>query len=191
MRRPLLFLLLIPILLSGCGPIIGQFMAMGEGLRSFEVLSGQPPEVKSGETVLVFGPLAKGKDAFYLCRGEDAAKFSDEFNRLGLRSALYLGYGPQQVTLADAKKMSPEELRIALKLETAPDYLLSGTLARREMTVAPSHGVIMEESYELEILDLRTQAASRYRASVKDLAQATIPDVAEALVQRLGRSSKK
>lgn len=191
MKRSLVFLVLIPLLISGCGPILGQLMAMGEGLRSFEVLSGQPPQVKSGETVLVFGPLAKGKDAFYICRGEDAAKFSDEFNRLGLRSTLYLGYGPQQVTLADAKKMSPEELRAALKLAAAPDYLLSGTLAQREMTVAPSHGVIMEESYELEILDLRTQAVSRYRASVKDLAQETIPDVAEALVQRLGHPLKK
>lgn len=191
MRRSLFSLLLMSFLINGCGPILGQFMAIGEGLRSFEVLNGQPPEVKSGEMILVFGPLTKGKDAFYICRGEDAAKFSDEFNRLGLRSALYLGYGPQQVTLADAKKMTPEELRIALKLETAPDYLLSGTLAHREMTVAPSHGVIMEETYELEILDLRTQAASRYRASVKDLAQATIPDVAEALLQRLGHPLKK
>ena len=192
MKKSLLAFVLLVFLLSGCGPIIGQFMGSGEGLNSFEVVSGQPPQVKAGASILVFGPFAKTADAFYLCRGEDAAKFSDEFIRHGLRSELYLAHGSAgRVTLVEAKKMSGEQLRTALGLTTPPDYLLSGTLTLRKMTVAPAHGVVMEEAYELEILDLRTQASSHYRAAVKDLAQETIPDVAAALVKKLGVAVKK
>jgi hypothetical protein len=87
--------------------------------------------------------------------------------------------------------MSAEQLRTALGLTAPPDYLLSGTLTLRKMTVAPAHGVVMEEGYELELLDLRTQTTSRFRASVKDLAQETIPDVTAALVGKLGIAVKK
>lgn len=192
MKKLFLVVLLSSLLLSGCGPIFGQIMASGEGLKSFEVASGQPPQVKAGASILVFGPFAKTADAFYICRGEDAAKFSDEFIRHGLRSDLYLAHGSAgRVTLAEARKMGPEQLRTALGLTATPDYLLSGTLTRRKITVAPAHGVIMEEAYELDLLDLRTQETSHYRAAVKDLAQETIPDVAAALVQRLGVPVKK
>lgn len=192
MKKFLFSFIFLVFLLNGCGPIIGQSMVSSNGLKSLEVLSGQPPQIKAGTSILVFGPFAKSADAFYLCRGEDAAKFSDEFIRLGLRSDLYLGYGAaQKVTLADAKKMSAEQLRTALGLTTSPDYLLSGTLTRRKMTVAPAQGVIMDEGYELELLDLRTQTTSRYRAAVKELAQETIPVVATALVQKFGITVKK
>lgn len=192
MKRTLFAFVLLGVLLSGCGPIIGQFMAGGEGLKSFEVASGPAPQVKAGASILVFGPFAKTADAFYICRGEDAAKFSDEFISHGLRSELYLAHGSAgRVTLAEAKKMNAEQLRTALGLTNAPDYLLSGTLTRREMTVAPAHGVIIEEAYELELLDVRTQTTSHYRAAVKDLAQKTIPDVVAALVEKLGITAKK
>lgn len=192
MKKLLFAFILLSCCCSGCGPIIGQFMASGEGLKSFAVVSGQVPQVKTGAAILVFGPFAKTDDAFYLCRGEDAAKFSDEFIRHGLHSELYLAHGSAgRVTLAEARKMSSEQLHIALGLTIPPDYLLSGTLTRRKMTVAPAHGVIMEEAYELELLDLRTQATSHYRAAVKDLAQKTIPDVAAVLVQQFGLSVKK
>lgn len=192
MKKSLFALVLSLFMLSGCGPIIGQFMGSGEGLNSFEVVSGQPPQVKSGASILVFGPFAKTDDAFHICRGEDAAKFSDEFIRHGLRSELYLAHGSAgRVTLAEAKKMSGAELRTALGLTAPSDYLLSGTLTRRKMTVAPAHGVVMEEAYDLELLDLRTQATSQYRIAVKDLAQETIPDVAAALVKKLGVAVKK
>lgn len=192
MKKYLIALALVLFFCSGCGPIIGQFMATGEGLKSMEVISGQPPQLKAGASILVFGPFTKTDDAFYICRGEDAAKFSDEFIRHGLRSELYLAHGSAgRVTLAVAKKMSAEQLRTALGLTAPPDYLLSGTLTRRQMTVAPSHGVIMEEGYELDLLDLKTQATSHYRAAVKDLANETIPDVAAALVQKFGIEVKK
>ncbi|MDO9081187.1 MAG: hypothetical protein Q7U44_10340, partial [Desulfuromonadales bacterium] len=179
-------------ILSGCGPILGQFMGRGEGLKSFEVVSGQSPQFKAGASILVFGPFAKTADAFYICRGEDAAKFSDEFIRHGLNSELYLAHGSAgRVTLAEAKKMSGAELRTALGLTSPPDYLLSGTLTLRKMTVAPARGVVMEEAYDLELLDLRTQTTSRYRVAVKDLAQETIPDVAAALVEKFGIAVKK
>jgi hypothetical protein len=192
MKRSLFALVLLSFICSGCGPIIGQFMGRGEGIKSFEVVSGQVPQVKAGAAILVFGPFAKTDAAFYICRGEDAAKFSDEFHRHGLHSELYLAHGSAgRVTLAEAKKMNGEQLRAALGLTLPPDYLLSGTLTRRQMTVAPAHGVVMEEAYELELLDLRTPATSRYRAAVKDLAQETIPDVAGALVQKFGIATKK
>lgn len=192
MKKLLFVLILVPLFASGCGPVIGQMMASGEGLKSFEVASGQPPQVKAGASILVFGPFAKTDAAFYICRGEDAAKFSDEFIRHGLRSELYLAHGSAgRVTLAEAGKMNGEQLRTALGLTTPPDYLLSGTLTQRKMTVAPAHGVIMEEAYELDLLDLQTQSTSRYRASVKDLAQQTIPDVVAALVEKFGITAKK
>lgn len=192
MKRPLLAFLSLLIFLSGCGPLIGQFMGRGEGLKSFEIVGGQAPQVKAGASILVFGPFAKTDDAFYICRGEDAAKFSDEFTRHGLRSELYLAHGSAgRVTLIEAKKMNAEQLRTALGLTTTPDYLLSGTLTRRKMTVAPTHGVIMEEAYELELLDLGTQATSRYRTAVEDLAQETVPDIAAVLVEKFGVAVKK
>ena len=192
MRKILLALVLSVFILSGCGPILGQFMGRGEGIKSFEVVSGQVPQFKAGTAILVFGPFAKTADAFHICRGEDAAKFSDEFIRHGLHSELYLAHGSAgRVTLAEAKKMNAEQLRDALGLTSPPAYLLSGTLTLRKMTVAPAHGVVMEEAYDLELLDLRTQATSRYRAAVKDLAQETIPDVAAALVQKFGIAIKK
>lgn len=192
MKKSLLVFVLSVFILSGCGPILGQFMGRGEGIKSFEVVSGQAPQFKAGASILVFGPFAKTADAFYICRGEDAAKFSDEFSRHGLHSELYLAHGSAgRVTLAEAKKMNGAELRTALGLTSPPDYLLSGTLTLRKMTVAPAHGVVMEEAYDLELLDLRTQATSRYRAAVKDLAQETIPDVAAALVEKFGIAIKK
>lgn len=192
MKKILLLCVFSVFFLSGCGPIIGQFMAAGEGLSSFEVTSGQPPQLRAQASILVFGPFAKSDEAFYICRGEDAAKFSDEFIRHGLTSELYLAHGSAgRVTLEEAKKMSPETLRTALGLKAAPDYLLSGTLTQRQMTVAPAHGVIMSEAYTLDLLDLHTQGTSHYRAVVKDLAQRTIPDIAAALVQKLGLPAKK
>lgn len=192
MKKLLFAFLLFSFFTGGCGPILGQFMGRGEGVKSFEVVSGQVPQLKTGASILVFGPFAKTDDAFYICRGEDAAKFSDEFIRHGLHSELYLAHGSAgRVTLAAAKKMSGVELRTALGLTSPPDYLLSGTLTQRKMTVAPAHGVVMEEAYDLELLDLRTQATSRYRASVKDLAQETIPDVAAVLVGKFGIVAKK
>lgn len=192
MKKLLFALLLLSFFTSGCGPILGQFMGRGEGLKSFEVVSGQVPQVMKGASILVFGPFAKTDDAFHICRGEDAAKFSDEFIRHGLHSELYLAHGSAgRVTLAEAKLMNAEQLRDALGLTIPPDYLLSGTLTLRKMTVAPAHGVVMEEAYNLELLDLRTRATSHYRAAVKDLAQETIPDVAAALVEKFGIVTKK
>ena len=133
MKKFILALILLALLASGCGPIIGQMMVSGDGLKSFAVVDGQPPQVKADASILVFGPFAKSDDAFYICRGEDAAKFSDEFIRHGLRSELYLAHGAAgRVPLAAAKKMSGEELRTALGLTAPPDYLLSGTLTRRK-----------------------------------------------------------
>lgn len=192
MKKLLFAFLLSSFIVSGCGPIIGQMMVSGDGLKSFEVVSGQTPQVSSDASILVFGPFAKTDAAFYICRGEDAAKFSDEFIRHGLGSELYLAHGSAgRITLAAAKKMSAEELRMALGLTATPDYILSGTLTRRKMTVAPAKGVILDEAYDLEFLDLRTQATSRYRAAVKDLAQETIPDIAAVLIQKLGLPLKK
>lgn len=185
-------LLLLSLVGSGCGPILGKMMSAGDGLKSLDVVSGQVPVLKPGTMILVYGPFEKTDAAFYVCRGEDAAKFADEFTRLGLRGELYLGHGSRaKVTLAAAKLMTPEELRVALSLPAAPDYLFSGTLTQRKMNVAPAHGVIMDEGYRLELIDLRTQARSEYQARVKDLAQETIPDVAEALVAKLGLGAKK
>jgi hypothetical protein len=64
MKKYLIGLALVSFFCSGCGPILGQFMGRGEGLKSMEVISGHPPQLKAETSILVFGPFNKTDAAF-------------------------------------------------------------------------------------------------------------------------------
>lgn len=182
-------LLVLLLTLSGCGPIIGQMMSSGEGVKSSELISGKAPTLKPGVSILVYGPFAKTANSFYICPGEEASRIADSLTSRGLRGELYLALkGTGRLGLAEVKKLTPEQMKSTLGLQSQPDFLLTGTLEVRQMNVAPSHGVIMEETYRLELTDLRSGAVSQFRISVKDLAQETTGQVVGALLTKTGMS---
>jgi len=179
------------LLLSACGPIWGGLMKIEEGIKAFEVRSGNLSDLRPGSSLLVFGPFAKTDEAFYICRGEDAAQFNAEFDRAGLfRSELYLerNYKELAQTAQRLRATSPEQLKTDLELDIVPEKILFATLTRRETTVAPARGVVMEESFRLEFYDTRLRTSTVLEVTVRDLAERCIPTLVKELADRLGRS---
>ncbi len=75
------------LMLSACGPIIGGMMVASNGVKDFNVITGDLADLPMGSRVAVLGPFDKTDEAFYICRGEDAAAFASAFNQSGLFSA--------------------------------------------------------------------------------------------------------
>ncbi len=179
------------LLLTACGPILGGLMKIEEGIKQFEVRSGSLSDLRPGRSLLVFGPFAKTDEAFYICRGEDAAQFNAEFVRAGLfRSELYLerDYKALEQTARRLRATAPEQLKTDLGLDIVPDTILFATLTRRETTVAPARGVVMEESFRLEFYDTRAGTSTVLEVAVRDLAERCIPTLVKEFAERLGRS---
>lgn len=184
--KKLVALILLPMLLTACGPIIGQLMRMSEGVEVKNV-SGSLPRMKEGATVLVYGPFAKTQEAYFVARGEETDRFAEELVRHGLRSEGYVApHNEKTLSLDVLRTMTPEGLRDTLKLAVAPDYLLTGTLLRRSSTVAPTRGIVMDEAYALDLLDLRSGGTSRLEIAVRGLAQDNISDITTELVRKVG-----
>ena len=53
----------------------------GVGVKQFETVRGNLGELHPGRNLLVFGPFAKTDEAFYICRGEDAAQLSADIDK--------------------------------------------------------------------------------------------------------------
>ena len=68
------------LFLSACGPMIGGMMVAGNGIKDFEVVQGDSSALPLGSQVAVLGPFDKTDQAFYICRGEEAAAFASAFN---------------------------------------------------------------------------------------------------------------
>lgn len=190
MRSKNLLLLAMVLLLTACGPIIGQLMSASEGIKEFEVRSGRLEDLGGNRSLLIFAPFAKTDQAFFICKGEDEEHFAAEFNRVGLfKAEAYVERDARQVQQRreGLKEKSPEQLRQELGLERAPDLILTGTLLRRETTVAPSRGVVMDDSWRLEFYDPATRSSTVLEVVVRDLAEECIPELVKELARRLGR----
>lgn len=190
MNAKLFAVLGIVLLLTACGPIWGGLMKIEEGIKDFEVRSGSLSDLRPGRSLLVFGPFSKTDAAFYICRGEDAAQFNAEFVRAGLfRSELYLerNYKELDQTAQRLRALPPEQLKEEFGLGIVPDVILFATLTRRETTVAPARGVVMEESFRLEFYDTRARTSTVLEVTVRDLAERCIPTLVKELAERLGR----
>jgi hypothetical protein len=180
----------IPLLLlfAGCGPIIGASMVAGGGAKDFTLVSGQLKSLKPGSRVLVVAPFAKTDEAFYICRGEEAANFTSTFNDTGLFQAdfhLSDRFAKDSNLVDQLKQKSPALIQSELGLAEAPDLLMSGVILNRSMVAAPAQGIMMDVGYRLEFYDLRSQKTTSVEIQVKDLFQECIGDAVNELMSQI------
>lgn len=135
--------LLLTVVLAGCGPLFGQISALSDGVKEVRVLKGELAGLPAGAALLVYGPFDKTAEAFYLCRGEDAADFAAALEEAGLFSAaLYLerDFDRRAKTAAELRRTSGPELQRQLDLDQIPEMILFGTILERRTSVAPTRG---------------------------------------------------
>jgi hypothetical protein len=180
--------LLVVIGLSGCGLIYGQAMRSSEGVSKVEVSSGQLSALHPGSRILVVGPFAKTREAFYICRGEEAATFAQYFNQKGLFHAdlsVMPGFDDPRNAVAGIKGMSVAQLPASFGLPAAPELILFGTILTREMTVSPGRGVVMSVSYRLEFYDPQTRQSTVIEVADRDPFSDCIPNIVDALMEKI------
>jgi len=176
------------VLLAGCGPIIGGLMTASNGVKDFRVISGSLGILKGHQSLAVLGPFAKTDQAFYICRGEEAASFASQIEAAGLfrtEAAIPAQFPEQLPSIAMFRTKRPDQVQAALGLKAPPEVLMSGTILLREMVTAPAQGVIMHVAYRLEFLDLATNQTVIVEVEVKELFQDAIPAIVTELRNRI------
>lgn len=184
------FLVLAVLLLGACGPIIGSMMVAGNGIKDFRVTSGSLATLRPGARLAIIGPFDKTPEAFYICRGEDDAYFASSFKQNGLFAAELAipdRFPKQSPKAIDWRGKTPAEVQQALQLSAPPDYVMSGTILRREMEAAPAQGVIMKVAFRLEFLELATGKITTVEANVQELFQDAIPTIVKEFGRHMGR----
>lgn len=176
---------------AGCGPIIGQAMRATNGVKAFEFSQGTAGDFRAVKNVLVFAPFEKTEGAYFICRGEDEANLATELQKQGLFTTdvtmeRQYGKGPQ--TLATLRAKSPDELRDHLKLQWAPDAILSGEILERDENVAPTVGMIQELKLRLDLYNLRTKKSASVVIGIKELHQHTIAAIVTELKRQIDTS---
>ena len=166
-------IILIPflIMLSSCGPIIGQMMKMSEGVKYFKVVAGDISVVNGKENVLVVGPFIKLPGAYHIATGDDAAMFFQEINALNdVNGELYIGrkYGDLPEMVSSLRSLGQETIMKEMNLKVKPDLLLFGTIMERKTIVAPMRGIIMQVAYRLEFYDPASRASTIVEVKVKE-----------------------
>ncbi len=183
-------LVLTVMLLGACGPIIGGMMVAGNGVKDFRVVSGSLDTLRPGAKLAVIGPFDKTPEAFYICRGEDDAYFVSSFKQSGLFAAELAipdRFPKQLPKAADWRGKSSAEIQQALQLSAPPDYVMSGTILRREMVAAPVQGVIMKVAFRLDFLEVATGKSTSLEIDVQELFQDAVPAIAKELGRQMGR----
>jgi hypothetical protein len=181
---------LAALLLSACGPIIGGMMVSSNGVKEFRVTGGSLATLRPGAHLAIIGPFDKTPEAFYICRGEDDAYFASSFKQSGLFAAelaIPERFPKQLPKVADWRGKSAGEIQQTLKLSAAPDYLMSGTILRREMVAAPAQGVIMKVAFRLDFLEVATGKTVSVEADVQELFQNAVPAIAKELGRQMSR----
>jgi len=184
MKLNQLILIFTVLALTSCGPIMGNLMTMGGGIKDIEVTGGDAANFTAGKKLIVLAPFLKGEDGYYVSRGDDAANLLDAINGIGLFKGEFL-FEPDYYSLNEKtekyKTMSADELMSMAAMDFTPDYLLVGTILHRDTVVAPTRGVIMDVTYKLELIDLVSKDALVVKVRAKDLFPEVAPDIAEAL----------
>ena len=183
-------LVLAVMLLGACGPIIGGMMVAGNGIKDFRVTSGSLTNLRPGAKLAIIGPFDKTPEAFYICRGEDDAYFATSFKQSSLFAAELAipdRFPKQYPKTADWRGKTPAEVQQAYKLHAPPDYVMSGTILRRDMDAAPAQGVITKVAFRLEFLELATGKTTTVEVTVQDLFQDAIPTIVKELGRKMGR----
>lgn len=177
------------LMLSACGPLIGGMMVANDGVKDFKVLQGSLADLTAGSRVAILGPFDKTPEAFYICRGEEAAAFTSAFNMSGLFSAeLEINSRfPEELPQAHQfKGRTRVELQKTLDLKNLPDLIMSGTILRREMVAAPSNGIIMTVAYRLEFLNLVDGRTTILEVTTRELFQDAVPKTVEYMAKQMG-----
>jgi hypothetical protein len=179
------------LMLTACGPMIGGMMVSSNGIKAFQVLEGDLSDLSPGNRVAVLGPFDKTSEAFYICRGEDAAAFASAFNQTGLfmaELAIDTRFPDELPQASQFKGRTPADLQKDLGLEEAPDLIMSGTIMKREMIAAPANGVIMTATYRLEFINLGNSQTTVIEVTTKELFQDLIPETVEHLAKKISGS---
>ena len=183
--KKIISLLLLVQFLSACGPIYGQLMRLSEGIKTYQPISGQlrlPP----GSRLLIVAPFAKRAKASFICRNDDPVAFAEHFTARGFKADLTFIQNPAEQAANEARlrSLSAAALQAELQLAAPPDFLLFGTLLKRETTVAPLRGVVMEQAFRLEFLDLSSRQTTVIEVAARTLAQDSIGAIVDELVLR-------
>jgi hypothetical protein len=176
------------LLLAGCGPILGQMMKASEGLKSFEIKQGDLAALGEGRDLVVFGPFTKTDQAFYIARGEDAANFAQGLRNSGLfRTELYVErqYDKAEELASRLRASTPAQIKTALGLKEAPEFVLFGTILHRSTIVAPTRGVVTDVGYRLEFWDVKAGTSVVLEASVKELFEDCVPRIVGEIARRV------
>lgn len=190
--KRLLLPLLMLLMLSACGPIIGQAMKSKEGVKNFSVTEGSLADLVPGSALLVYGPFEKSAGAYYIAKGEDAFDFSEKFQQNGFfRTELSIEhtYKKLQQTADRLRNKTPQQLKEELSLDILPATILFGTITHRETVIAPSRGLVMEVGFRLEFFDVASKKTTVVEVSVRDLAQNCIPSIVKEIVGKSGRKA--
>lgn len=183
-------LVLAVMLLGACGPIFGGMMVASNGIKDFRVVSGSLDTLRPGAKLAVIGPFDKTPEAFYICRGEDDAYFASSFKQSGLFAAELAipdRFPKQMPKTADWRGKSSAEIQQSFQLSAPPDYVMSGTILRREMVAAPMQGVIMKVAFRLDFLEVATGKSTSVEVDVKEFFQDAVPAIVKELGRQMGR----
>ncbi|PLY07733.1 MAG: hypothetical protein C0624_03515 [Desulfuromonas sp.] len=182
----LALLLIVP--LAGCGLIYGQMTKAGDGIKLFSVLQGDLAKLKEGGDLLVYAPFAKTERAFYVARGEEAASFATHLEKQGLFRTEYLfesDIDDVEKSAQQLRGMSAAEVQQQAGMASAPRMILFGTLLERHESVAPTRGVLMDITYQLEFYDVASRQSTIIEVQVRNLAENCVTEVVNDLAQRL------
>lgn len=178
------------VMLSACGPIIGGMMVASNGVKDFKVTQGNLADLTGGSRVAILGPFDKTDEAFYICRGEDAATFASAFNQVGLFStelAMDTRFPTELQQANQLKGRTKAELQKLLGLEKEPDLIMSGIITSRDMTAAPANGVIMKASYRLEFMNPDNSQTTVIEVTTQEMFQELILETVEHLAQQINK----
>ncbi|MCK4838251.1 MAG: hypothetical protein KAS94_05570 [Desulfobulbaceae bacterium] len=187
---------LLPLLLvlSSCGPIIGQLMKASEGVKDFRVITGDLADLKTARNILVVGPFAKAPGAYYIARGDEAGLFFQEINNTAkLRAELHIGkrYGDLAEMVSTIRSKSSDQLKNEMGLQTEPDLVLFATILERDTIVAPTRGIIMRVGYRLELFNPATNGSTVIEIIVKDHFKDCIKLVVGEMLRQAGIAGGK
>ncbi len=200
-----LFLVLLSLFISSCGPIWGQAIRVTEGIKTFTVVEGDISNLQPIKSIYVLSPFLNEEGDFfmctsedgtifpystkvkYVCRGDIPEKFSAEFNEADLfTSEVFSLRDTAQTTSLKEMLMtkSADELKKELSLATIPEVIMIGSVTALDHSIAPLRGIVTTISFRLDFINVVTKKSTVIDVTVKKLDQDTIPRVVEEMVSK-------
>ena len=186
--KNILIIFVLSVTFISCGPVIGQLMRVSEGVKKFEVTSGDINDLKSTKNILVYGPFTKGEKGWHICKGEDATEFANKLAESGLfASEAYVERDSTKfkTTKESLKSKSGADMKNMFGLKSAPDTIMFGTIVERDTVVAPARGIIMNVEYKLNFYNIASKKETVIRVRVKELSQDAVTTAVEKIKREL------